>query len=45
MKTLALILGWFILIVLGLAFLITLSIIAAAAVSELIDRITHRFKK
>lgn len=45
MKTLALILGWLVLIILGLAFFTTLTIIAYAAFGELVDRIKKRFKK
>lgn len=45
MKTVALIIGWLILFILGLAFFTTLIIIAYAAIGELADRIKKRFKK
>lgn len=45
MKTLALILGWLILIMLGLAFFTTLIIIVYVAIAELVDRVRKRFKK
>ena len=45
MKTAALIIGWFILIMLGLVFSLTLTIIAYAGISELVDMIKNMFKK
>ena len=45
MKTLALILGWFVLIILLLTVFVVLSLIAIASFSELRDRIKNKFKK
>lgn len=45
MKAIALFLGWFVLVVLGLIFLFILTVVAVAAFGELKDRVKDKLKK
>ena len=45
MKAIALFLGWFVLITLGLIFLFVLTVVAVAAFGELKDRVKAKLKK